>query len=155
MFTALAATDLTLQAGDIFGLIGPSGAGKSTLLRLINLLERPDTGQVVVDGQILTQLSAPALRRARQNIGMISQQFNLLANRSVADNVAFPLEIAGWPAAERAARVAECLALVGLSDRASPIPPTAAAAAIGSAGHHAAAAVRAGGPVPRHCARWP
>ena len=110
MFTALAATNLTLQAGDIFGLIGPSGAGKSTLLRLINLLERPDAGQVVVDGQTLTQLSAPALRRARQNIGMIFQQFNLLANRSVADNVAFPLKMLagpppngrhGWPNAWR------------------------------------------------------
>lgn len=122
VFTALAPTDLQIAAGEIFGLIGPSGAGKSTLLRLINLLERPDAGQVVVDGQTLTQLSAPALRRARQNIGMIFQQFNLLANRSVADNVAFPLEIAGWPAAERTARVAECLALVGLSDRASHYP---------------------------------
>ncbi len=122
VFTALAPTDLQIAAGEIFGLIGPSGAGKSTLLRLINLLERPDAGQVVVDGQTLTQLSAPALRRARQNIGMIFQQFNLLANRSVADNVAFPLEIAGWPAAERTARVAECLALVGLSDRASHCP---------------------------------
>ncbi len=122
VFTALAPTSLQIAAGEIFGLIGPSGAGKSTLLRLINLLERPDAGQVVVDGQMLTQLSAPALRRARQNIGMIFQQFNLLANRSVADNVAFPLEIAGWPAAERTARVAECLALVGLSDRASHYP---------------------------------
>lgn len=122
VFTALAPTSLQIAAGEIFGLIGPSGAGKSTLLRLINLLERPDAGQVVVDGQTLTQLSAPALRRARQNIGMIFQQFNLLANRSVADNVAFPLEIAGWPAAERTARVAECLALVGLSDRASHYP---------------------------------
>ena len=122
VFTALAPTSLQIAAGEIFGLIGPSGTGKSTLLRLINLLERPDAGQVVVDDQTLTQLSAPALRRARQNIGMIFQQFNLLANRSVADNVAFPLEIAGWPAAERTARVAECLALVGLSDRASHYP---------------------------------
>ncbi len=117
VFTALAPTDLQIAAGEIFGLIGPSGAGKSTLLRLINLLERPDT-----DGQTLPQLSAPALRRTRQNISIILQQFNLLANRSVADNVAFPLEIAGWPAAERTARVAECLALVGLSDRASHYP---------------------------------
>lgn len=155
VFTALAPTDLQIAAGEIFGLIGPSGAGKSTLLRLINLLERPDAGQVVVDGQTLTQLSAPALRRARQNIGMIFQQFNLLANRSVADNVAFPLEIAGWPAAERTARVAECLALVGLSNRASPTPPTAAAAATGPAGRRAAAAVRAGAPEPRHRVRRP
>ena len=111
VFTALSPSDLEIQAGEIFGLIGPSGAGKSTLLRLINLLERPDGGQVVVDGQTLTALPAAGLRRARQNIGMIFQQFNLMANRTVADNVAFPLEIAGWPAAVRAARVAECLAL--------------------------------------------
>jgi len=122
VFTALSPSDLEIQAGEIFGLIGPSGAGKSTLLRLINLLERPDGGQVVVDGQTLTALPAAGLRRARQNIGMIFQQFNLMANRTVADNVAFPLEIAGWPAAERAARVAECLALVGLADRAGDYP---------------------------------
>ena len=122
VFTALSPSDLEIQAGEIFGLIGPSGAGKSTLLRLINLLERPDGGQVVVDGQTLTALPAAGLRRARQNIGMIFQQFNLMANRTVADNVAFPLEIAGWPAAVRAARVTECLALVGLADRAGDYP---------------------------------
>lgn len=121
-FHAVKSVTLDVYPGDIFGLIGKSGAGKSTLLRLINLLERPDGGQVVVDGQTLTALPAAGLRRARQNIGMIFQQFNLMANRTVADNVAFPLEIAGWPAAERAARVAECLALVGLADRAGDYP---------------------------------
>jgi len=121
-FDAVRDTTLHIQEGEIFGLIGFSGAGKSTLLRLINLLERPDSGEVVVDGQHLTTLSASALRRARQNIGMVFQQFNLMANRTVADNVAFPLEIAGWSRAEIDARVAECLDIVGLSDRASHYP---------------------------------
>ena len=122
VFTALSPSDLEIQAGEIFGLIGPSGAGKSTLLRLINLLERPDGGQVVVDGQTLTALPAAGLRRARQNIGMIFQQFNLMANRTVADNVAFPLEIAGWSREAIERRVAECLEIVGLEDRAAHYP---------------------------------
>ena len=121
-FDAVRDTTLHIQEGEIFGLIGFSGAGKSTLLRLINLLERPDSGEVVVDGQHLTTLSASELRRARQNIGMVFQQFNLMANRTVADNVAFPLEIAGWSRAEIDARVAECLDIVGLSDRAGHYP---------------------------------
>lgn len=121
-FTAVEPTSLSIEQGEIFGLMGYSGAGKSTLLRLINLLERPDSGKVSVNGQELTALNAAQLRQARQHIGMVFQQFNLLANRTVADNVAFPLEIAGWPAAERAARVAECLALVGLADRAGDYP---------------------------------
>lgn len=121
-FTAVEPTSLSIEQGEIFGLMGYSGAGKSTLLRLINLLERPDSGKVSVNGQELTALNAAQLRQARQHIGMVFQQFNLLANRTVADNVAFPLEIAGWPAAVRAARVAECLALVGLADRAGDYP---------------------------------
>ncbi|MFC3626163.1 methionine ABC transporter ATP-binding protein [Vogesella amnigena] len=121
-FDAVRDTTLHIQEGEIFGLIGFSGAGKSTLLRLINLLERPDSGEVVVDGQQLTALSASELRRARQNIGMVFQQFNLMANRTVADNVAFPLEIAGWSRAEIDARVAECLDIVGLADRAGHYP---------------------------------
>ncbi len=94
-FAAVEPTSLEIQDGEIFGLMGYSGAGKSTLLRLINLLERPDTGKVNVCGQELTALDAAALRQARQNIGMVFQQFNLLSNRTVAGNVAFPLEIAG------------------------------------------------------------
>ncbi|UDM17419.1 methionine ABC transporter ATP-binding protein [Vogesella sp. XCS3] len=121
-FDAVRDTSLHVRAGEIFGLIGFSGAGKSTLLRLINLLERPDSGSVTVDGQQLTTLSASALRRARQNIGMVFQQFNLMANRTVADNIAFPLEIAGWNRAEIDARVAECLDIVGLADRAQHYP---------------------------------
>jgi len=121
-FDAVADTSLSIAAGEVFGLIGFSGAGKSTLLRLINLLERPDQGAVIVDGQDLTAMSAKALRSARQHLGMVFQQFNLLANRTVADNIAFPLEIAGWSAAEIASRVAECLDIVGLADRAGHYP---------------------------------
>lgn len=121
-FDAVSDTSLSVSAGEIFGLIGFSGAGKSTLLRLINLLERPDAGAVIVDGQDLTQLSGTELRRARQNIGMVFQQFNLLANRTVAENVAFPLEIAGWKREAIRQRVAECLEIVGLTDRAGHYP---------------------------------
>ena len=121
-FDAVRATTLSIAVGEVFGLIGFSGAGKSTLLRLINLLERPDAGAVLVDGQDLTALSARDLRRARQNIGMVFQQFNLLANRTVAENIAFPLEIAGWRRADIAARVKECLDVVGLADRAEHYP---------------------------------
>ena len=121
-FDAVRDTTLHIREGEIFGLIGFSGAGKSTLLRLINLLERPDGGEVCVDGQSLTALSAADLRRARQNIGMVFQQFNLMANRTVAANIAFPLEIAGWSRADIDARVAECLDIVGLADRANHYP---------------------------------
>lgn len=121
-FDAVLPTSLAIDNGEIFGLIGFSGAGKSTLLRLINLLERPDKGVVRVNGHDLTALSARALRRERQNIGMVFQQFNLLANRTVAGNVAFPLEIGGWSRAAIKARVAECLDIVHLSDRACHYP---------------------------------
>ena len=115
-FAAVEPTSLEIQDGEIFGLMGYSGAGKSTLLRLINLLERPDSGKVNVCGQELTALDAAALRQARQNIGMVFQQFNLLSNRTVADNVAFPLEIAGWPSEKIKERVKECLEIVGLTE---------------------------------------
>lgn len=121
-FDAVRDTTLHIKAGEIFGLIGFSGAGKSTLLRLINLLERPDQGRVNVDGRDLTSLSAAELRRARQNIGMVFQQFNLMANRTVAANIAFPLEIAGWSRADIEQRVTECLDIVGLADRAGHYP---------------------------------
>ena len=113
---------LSIDQGEVFGLMGYSGAGKSTLLRLINLLERPDSGKVLVDGQDLTAMNAAQLRTARQNIGMVFQQFNLLANRTVAGNVAFPLEIAGWSKNKINERVHECLQIVGLSDRAQHYP---------------------------------
>ena len=121
-FTAVEPTSLTIEQGEIFGLMGYSGAGKSTLLRLINLLERPDSGKVLVNEQDLTSLNEAQLRRARQQIGMIFQQFNLLSNRTVAENVAFPLEIAGWDKDKIAARVAECLEIVGLTERAGHYP---------------------------------
>lgn len=121
-FEALAETSLTIAPGEVFGLIGYSGAGKSTLLRLMNLLERPDTGCVTIDGDELTALATTALRQAQRGIGMVFQQFNLLANRTVAANIAFPLEIAGWKKPAIQARVAECLDIVQLSDRADHYP---------------------------------
>ncbi len=121
-FTAVEPTSLHIKQGEIFGLMGYSGAGKSTLLRLINLLERPDTGKVLIDNQDLTAMSEAQLRQARQNIGMVFQQFNLLSNRTVAENVAFPLEIAGWDAAKIAQRVQECLEIVDLTERAQHYP---------------------------------
>ncbi|MGL5948582.1 MAG: methionine ABC transporter ATP-binding protein MetN [Aeromonas sp.] len=119
---ALREVSLQVPEGHIFGVIGASGAGKSTLIRCVNLLERPSSGQVLVDGQDLMALSATELCRARQQIGMIFQHFNLLASRSVAQNVALPLELAGWPKREIEARVADLLALVGLTERASAYP---------------------------------
>ena len=121
-FTAVEPTSLTIEQGEIFGLMGYSGAGKSTLLRLINLLERPDSGTVTIDGKELTSLSNHDLRHARQNIGMIFQQFNLMANRTVAQNVAFALEIAGWEKSKIMPRVMECLDIVDLANRANHYP---------------------------------
>lgn len=122
-FDAVRSVSLDIAQGDVFGLIGKSGAGKSTLLRLINLLERPDAGRVFVGGRDLTTLSRRELRETRQDIGMIFQQFNLLQNASVFDNVAFPLCIHGRHSrAEIDARVRECLALVGLVDKIDSYP---------------------------------
>ena len=121
-FSAVRPTTLRIEKGEIFGLMGYSGAGKSTLLRLINLLERPDQGSVQVGDQDLTQLSKDELRLARQKIGMVFQQFNLLSNRTVAQNIAFPLEIAGWSKQDIEKRVAECLEIVHLSDRINHYP---------------------------------
>ena len=120
---AVRPTTLSIARGDVFGLVGKSGAGKSTLLRLINLLERPDQGRVQVAGRELTALGKNALRAARQDIGMIFQQFNLLQNASVFDNVAFPLRIHGRHSrAQIAARVHECLALVDIADKVASHP---------------------------------
>lgn len=119
---ALRGVTLTVAPGEIYGVLGQSGAGKSTLIRCVNLLERPDSGEVLVGGQDLTALSADGLRLERQKIGMIFQHFNLFQSRTVAGNVAYPLEVAGWPKTEVAARVAELLALVGLSDKADAYP---------------------------------
>jgi D-methionine transport system ATP-binding protein len=119
---AVDGVDLSVGDGEIFGVLGRSGAGKSTLLRCVNLLERPDAGTVTVDGVELTALSGRPLREARHRIGMIHQHFALLSSRTVAGNVSFPLELTGMPRAERRARVAELLDLVGLADNADVYP---------------------------------
>lgn len=120
---ALQPTRLNIQAGQIFGLIGHSGAGKSTLLRLINRLEEPSGGRILVDGEDVTALDAEGLRRFRQRVGMIFQHFNLLSSKIVADNIAMPLRLAGgFSRAEVDARVSELLARVGLSDHARKYP---------------------------------
>ena len=119
---ALKKTTLDIKDGEIFGIIGLSGAGKSTLIRCINMLEVPTGGQVFVDGKELTAMNKQALRQARQSIGMIFQHFNLLASRTVRDNVAFPLEIQGKSKAEITRKVDELLDLVQLSDRADYYP---------------------------------
>ena len=119
---ALEDINLEVQAGEIFGIIGLSGAGKSTLVRCMNLLERPTSGSVVVDGKDMTKLSVKELRKARKDISMIFQSFNLLEQRTVLRNICFPLEIAGVKRDEAQARAAELLELVGLSDRAKNYP---------------------------------
>ena len=96
-FDALKNVSLEIRPGEIFGIIGRSGAGKSTLVRCINLLNRPTSGNVVVDGKVLTDLSEAELREARRSIGMIFQHFNLLSSRTVYRNIALPLELAGVP----------------------------------------------------------
>ncbi|MBD9464674.1 methionine ABC transporter ATP-binding protein [Pseudomonas sp. Pdm06] len=120
---ALHPTSLTIENGQVFGLIGHSGAGKSTLLRLINRLEDSTGGKIIVDGEEVTALDASGLRRFRQQVGMIFQHFNLLASKTVADNVALPLTLAGeLSRSEIDQRVAELLARVGLSDHAKKYP---------------------------------
>ncbi len=121
-FTALDGIDLSIKKGEIFGIIGYSGAGKSTLVRMMNLLEKPTSGDVTVGDTRLNQLSNRELRKARRKIGMVFQHFNLLWSRTVAENVALPLEIAGIPKSEHKARVDELLALVGLADKADVYP---------------------------------
>ncbi|MDX6752602.1 methionine ABC transporter ATP-binding protein [Geminicoccaceae bacterium 1502E] len=119
---ALDGVDLGIEAGEIFGIIGRSGAGKSTLIRCINLLERPDSGRVLVDGADITRLSRAQLNAARRGMGMVFQHFNLLASRTVMGNVAFPLEIAGVERARIRERVEELLELVGLADKRDQYP---------------------------------
>ncbi|WP_210711832.1 methionine ABC transporter ATP-binding protein [Pseudomonas sp. MWU349] len=119
---ALDRVSLTVPDRAVYGILGHSGAGKSTLLRCLNLLERPSSGRILMDGQNLGALSAAQLRRQRQGIGMIFQGFNLLHSRTVEDNVAVPLEIAGLAKGQRRARVLELLDLVGLGDKAQAFP---------------------------------
>ena len=120
---ALNPTSLTIEDGQVFGLIGHSGAGKSTMLRLINRLEEPSGGTIIVDGEDVTAFNANQLRGFRQQVGMIFQHFNLLASKTVADNVALPLTLAGGLSrSEIDKRVTELLARVGLSDHAKKYP---------------------------------
>ncbi|WP_435955131.1 methionine ABC transporter ATP-binding protein MetN [Dryocola sp. BD626] len=114
---ALNNVSLHVPAGQIYGVIGASGAGKSTLIRCVNLLERPTQGSVLVDGQELTTLSEGQLTKARRQIGMIFQHFNLLSSRTVFGNVALPLELDNTPREEVNRRVKELLDLVGLSEK--------------------------------------
>lgn len=113
-FQAIKSISITVNAGEIHGIIGASGAGKSTVLRLMNLLEIPDEGEVEVNGQTLTNLHSKELRQARKSIGMIFQHYNLMANKTVYENVAVSLELANFPREERKSRVGECLQFVGL-----------------------------------------
>ena len=119
---ALKDVNLTIADGEIFGIIGLSGAGKSTLVRCINLLERPTSGEVWVDGRNLTTLSQKELLQVRRQIGMIFQSFNLLEQRTVLRNICFPLEISGTPKAEAKKRAEELLKVVGLADKAASFP---------------------------------
>ena len=113
---------LTVETGEIFGIIGFSGAGKSTLVRCINLLERPTSGEVLLDGQELTALPPKQLRQARKKIGMIFQHFNLMPSRTVAGNVAYPLRGSGLSREQIAAKVQSLLELVGIGDKADAFP---------------------------------
>ena len=120
--TALRDIDLEIRDGEVFGIIGLSGAGKSTLVRCINLLERPTSGEVLVDGRPLTEMPQKELLKVRQTIGMIFQSFNLLEQRTVLQNICYPLEIAKVPKEQAAARAKELLELVGLTDRTLSYP---------------------------------
>ena len=120
--TAVDSVNLSIRKGEIFGIIGYSGAGKSTLIRMLNLLERPTEGTVTIDGKDLTQISSKELRLARQQIGMVFQHFNLLWSRTVFENIAFSLEIAGVKKEEIKPRVLELIQLVGLSGKEDNYP---------------------------------
>ncbi|MCH8498757.1 MAG: methionine ABC transporter ATP-binding protein [Marinobacter sp.] len=120
---ALQPTSLTIHAGEVFGIVGHSGAGKSTLVRLINLLERPTGGRIIINGEDVTGFDADDLRAFRRKVGMIFQHFNLLSSKTVEDNIAFPMKLAGvYSRAEIRSRVDELLARVGLTDHAHKYP---------------------------------
>ena len=119
---ALQDVNLQIRKGDIFGIIGLSGAGKSTLVRCINLLERPDEGQVLFHGENLMAMPDKELRMHRRKISMIFQSFNLLDQRTNLDNICFPLELSGVPKKEARARAMELLETVGLPDKAKAYP---------------------------------
>lgn len=120
--TAVDDVGLNVREGEIFGIIGYSGAGKSTLIRLLNGLEQPTVGSITVTGDEISQMTMKELRQKRQKVSMIFQHFNLLWSRTVAENISFPLEIAGVPKKERQTRVAELVRLVGLEGREDNYP---------------------------------
>lgn len=120
--TAVDNVELNIKEGEIFGVIGYSGAGKSTLIRLLNGLEQPTDGTVTVTGDEISRMTIKELRKKRQKVSMIFQHFNLLWSRTVAENISFPLEIAGVPKKERQTRVAELIRLVGLDGRENNYP---------------------------------
>ncbi|WP_330926597.1 methionine ABC transporter ATP-binding protein [Candidatus Sororendozoicomonas aggregata] len=122
LVNALDNVSLTVPEGTVYGVIGASGAGKSTLIRCVNLLERPTSGAVIVDGQDLTRLCEQALRRTRHNMGMIFQHFNLLSSRTVFENIALPLVLAGQSKTAIEAAVAPLLELTGLADKRNRYP---------------------------------
>ena len=119
---ALKDINLSIEKGDIYGIIGMSGAGKSTLVRCINYLEKPTSGAVIIDGKDLGKLNPAELRKVRQSVSMIFQHFNLLQQRNVRGNIAFAMEVAGVPRENREARIDELLDIVGLKDRAGNYP---------------------------------
>lgn len=119
---ALNQINLQINQGDIYGVIGLSGAGKSTLLRMVNYLERPTNGEIIIDGKRLSECTAPELRLIKKDIGMIFQHFNLLESKTIAHNVALPLILAKKDKQEISTRVEELLAFVGLSDKAKSYP---------------------------------
>ena len=119
---ALRGVSLSIGKGEIFGVIGLSGAGKSTLVRCMNLLERPDSGDVLLNGESLLKLNKEQLRLRRQKIGMIFQHFNLLEQQTVLENVCFPMEIRGIPKKERREKALELLKKVGLAEKAKAYP---------------------------------
>ncbi len=119
---AVDSVDLTIEQGQIYGIIGYSGAGKSTLIRLLNGLEKPSTGSVTINGQDISSAKGEALRQARLKISMVFQHFNLLWSRTVWENIAFSMQIAGAPKAKIRARVAELIELVGLTGREDAYP---------------------------------
>ena len=121
-FHAVKNVDLEIKKGDIFGIIGLSGAGKSSLIRLINRLEEPTSGEIIIDGVQMTSLSKSELLEKRKKIGMIFQHFNLLSSKTVGENIAFALEIAKWEKSKIKSRVKELLELVELSDKINSYP---------------------------------
>ena len=121
-FEACKNINLSVEAGDVYGIVGYSGAGKSTLVRLINALEKPTSGQVVVKGKVINELDGKELRQIRKDIAMIFQSFNLLSSKTVYDNVAIPLLLNNTPKEEIKAKVMAMLEFVGLSDKKNVYP---------------------------------